>query len=462
MTAFVVDDQRLEIAPDDIDDLIDHGQAERVQGIHLGVEFQAGNPVTDVPQTGRTVGRHRCGTALDVLKQQHARRSPDRNIVLRIRELVKRSVVDAIEGAVADPVQKSWHGRALGTQLGCEPGRTQFIDQLKRAVLPVVPEPHGVIDSGRTVSDFRNQPGRVGKGLRHHRPGIATRGIRVFHQRPRPALARRLDAGRLRPPGVMVITGLQVEHLLGLLPAGLVKPVKPALALAARVAFGDHPLDQFRLAVNGVERVLRRQRTRHAGQHVRHQIEADQVEQPEHTGLGNAEWPADGGVGGFDIDAAVDRLDHGALQPVRPNPVSDEAGRVLAVDDGLAQRPVGEVADRVDHDVQGIGAGDDFEQSHVPRRIEEVRDQEMAAERLVHPFGQHIERYRRSVRRYRRPGMADSGDPPVQVALDGGIFDHRLDDPVAIGQPVHVVFGIAGRDQLGVALVHQTCRFGLQ
>ena len=50
--------------------------------------------------------------------------------------------------------------------------------------------------------------------------------------------------------------------------------------------------------------------------------------------------------------------------------------------------------------------------------------------------------------------MADGGDPAVQIALDGRVFDYRFDDPVAIDQPVQVVFGIARRDQLGVAPVH--------
>ena len=38
-----------------------------------------------------------------------------------------------------------------------------------------------------------------------------------------------------------------------------------------------------------------------------------------------------------------------------------------------------------------FGPGDDLQQPHIARRIEEMRDQEVAAERLAHALGQHVQ-----------------------------------------------------------------------
>src|SRR3546814_10425205 len=46
----VVDDEALHAFPDDVDRLADHGEAVGVEGVHLGMEFQAGDAVADVPQ----------------------------------------------------------------------------------------------------------------------------------------------------------------------------------------------------------------------------------------------------------------------------------------------------------------------------------------------------------------------------------------------------------------------------
>ena len=95
---------------------------------------------------------------------------------------------------------------------------------------------------------------------------------------------------------------------------------------------------------------------------------------PKTPVLRRAEGPRDRGVGVLDVEAAGDRLAI-ARRSNGAEPVGDEARRVLAAHDGLAEALVGAGVDASAR----VVVGDHLEQPQVARRVEEVRDAQSAA-----------------------------------------------------------------------------------
>jgi hypothetical protein len=87
-------------------------------------------------------------------------------------------------------------------------------------------------------------------------------------------------------------------------------------------------------------------------------------------------------------------------------------------------------------------------------------NEKVSPERLAHPFGQDFERDGRGVGTDRGARAADALQFPVKRLLDIGSFQHRLDDPVTIGQFNEVVFQVARLDQSRGAIMHEGRRFG--
>ena len=195
---------------------------------------------------------------------------------------------------------------------------------------------------------------------------------------------------------------------------------------------------------------------------MRHQVEADQIGETEDAGLGNTQRFADHGVGHFHRNAHAERFQHGGLDPVDTDTVGDESGGVLAVDHALAQTVIAEYLHGGDRIVTGLAALDDLQQTHVARRIEEVGDEEILGKPRRHVGHQMVQRNGRGVGRDQRTRFTHSVDLAIEVLLDVETFDHRFDDPVAVGQQFHVVFDVTGGDQSGIALVHKGRRIGLE
>src|SRR3546814_196329 len=125
------------------------------------------------------------------------------------------------------------------------------------------------------------------------------------------------------------------------------------------------------------------------------------------------------------------------------------------MNDALAKDAVAENGYLRDRLRPRLLAGDQLQQRHVARRVEEVGDEEVAGEALRQAFGQQRQRQCRGVGRDDRAVLAHALETLVEVAFHLGIFQHRLDDPVAVGELVYVVLQIARRDQPGGALPHE-------
>ena len=80
----------------------------------------------------------------------------------------------------------------------------------------------------------------------------------------------------------------------------------------------------------------------------------------------------------------------------------------------------------------------------------------------VHAVCQDRQRDGRGVGGDDRVGPGDSGELLVEALLDIRALHDHLDDPVDIGEPVEVVFEVAGGDVAGAGLVHKGRGVGLQ
>jgi hypothetical protein len=145
---------------------------------------------------------------------------------------------------------------------------------------------------------------------------------------------------------------------------------------------------------DGDEIIACRQRRRQALGGIEHEIEPDQVIEPEDAGLGNAHGPSDDGVGLLDRQAVVQRLDHRDLQRIATDAVGQKTRCIAAGYDALAEAQVAELTQARGHLGPGLRAGHQLQEAHVAHRVEEMRDTEISHEPHRHALGQQSQRDR--------------------------------------------------------------------
>ena len=259
-----------------------------------------------------------------------------------------------------------------------------------------------------------------------------------------------------------VLAGLEVHDLFDLLPAFAVDAVPATLALAARVALGDHLFEQLGLAEFLAEHVALVDVLVERLGDVRAEVEAHEVHELEDARVRNAEVATGQRVGFFNRHAVVFRSIGRCLNPERAQAVRDEARRVLTVDNLLAQRHVTGLAQRVHNVLVGVVRRHQLQQLHVARRVEEVRDGKALGPRRVHAVGEDRQRNGRGVRGDDGIRLHHARELLVKILLDVSTFDDDLDDPVHVREAVEVVFEVTRRDVLGAGFVHEGGWIGLQ
>jgi hypothetical protein len=307
------------------------------------------------------------------------------------------------------------------------------------------------------IGDIEDDIGGIAQRFRQHDPGIAMGALRLFEKLAQSEL--RAAVLRRPVPGAIVaaseIDGFN-DCLAGLLDA----TVEASLALATGVAGFDHPRDQRRNLADLLKGIVGRQICHQAAADMRHQVEAHEIQQTEHPGLGDADGRAERGIGLLHVEPAGNGLGHGALQPEAADAVGDEARLIPAGHDALAQPEIAEAADGSDSFRTRLRAGHDLQQPHIARRVEEVGDQEVLGEFRGQALGQLMERNRRRVGRQDRARPTEFLKTAVDRVLGRDVFDNSLDDPVDIGQPSEVILDVAGRQQPGVLRMHEGRRLG--
>src|SRR5271166_1777357 len=89
-------------------------------------------------------------------------------------------------------------------------------------------------------------------------------------------------------------------------------------------------------------------------------------------------------------------------------------------------------------------------------------DHEIFRKTLGQAFRQGGERDRRGVGRHHASSFTHSFDFRVERLLDVEALDHRLDDPVAIGEETEMIFDVACGHEFGGGLAHEGRRIGLE
>ena len=116
-------------------------------------------------------------------------------------------------------------------------------------------------------------------------------------------------------------------------------------------------------------------------------VETDQIDGAERCRFGPSESGAGERVHVFDGEIHLLHQAHDVEDGECADAIGDEVGRVFGVDDAFAQLDVGEMGDGFEQHAIGIGRGNEFEQPHVTRGIEEVRAKPAAAEVVGKAFG---------------------------------------------------------------------------
>ena len=185
---------------------------------------------------------------------------------------------------------------------------------------------------------------------------------------------------------------MQINDFFYLVAAFGVEPVKAAFALTAGVAVFDHPAEKVRRLAQSVEGIVGGQRRLEAGQDMRHQVEADQIEKPENTGPGNARGPPEYGIGFLDADTLAEGFGDRRLQPEGADTVGDKPRCVFGGNHAFPHLCVGEIRYAGFQVGIRIRAGDDLKKPHVAGRIEKMGNEKAFSQVVIHPLRQYQKR----------------------------------------------------------------------
>ncbi len=244
---------------------------------------------------------------------------------------------------------------------------------------------------------------------------------------------RNLGRDFARGQAVVGLRGIEHLDLAALL------AVEARAGLLAERALGDqrrHHLRHVEVRVPGI--VL--ERVAHRADHVRGRVQTDDVHGAEGRALRTADRRAGQRVDDVVTQAGTFGVHHRRDDRKHADAVGDEVRRVLGAHHALAERGHHEPLELVEQPRLGVRAGDQLEQMHVARRIEEVHAAEARADRRGQHLRQRRERQPRGVGREDRVGCEVRHDLRVEIALPVEAFGDRLDHQVALGEP-----GKAGR-----------------
>lgn len=231
--------------------------------------------------------------------------------------------------------------------------------------------------------------------------------------------------------------------------------IKALAGLISQPAALEHGADKWRQVHQFCSVRLREVRD-HMGQN----IDAHHVRQPEAASPRPSQGRASEHVHFFDGEALLLHEFDGLRHDEDADPVCYEVGRIAGIDDCLAETAVGKVGYGGNRLRIGLRCRDDFEQSHVARRIEEMRAEPGTAE------------FRRQTGRDATHGQAaciggedDAGlevrcDFDKKLPLDFQILGDGFDHPVAFVQERQVVVEVSGLDEADCRRVIECGRLG--
>ena len=189
--------------------------------------------------------------------------------------------------------------------------------------------------------------------------------------------------------------------------------------------------------------------SREVGGYVGEDVDADHVAEAEGAGAGPAESGAGEGVNLFDSEALGHHEADGVAHGEGADAVGDEVGCVVGVDDRFAEALVAEVRDHRDVCGVGLQGGDDFEEAHVARRIEEVSSEEVGFDVGAEAIGNADDGEAAGVGGEDRAGAKVLLNLGEECVLYVEVLGYGFDDPVAVGEEGEVVVEVSDGDEAG-------------
>ena len=256
--------------------------------------------------------------------------------------------------------------------------------------------------------------------------------------------------------GYTVSTGLEIEHL-DVAADLLVDTLARFLPQRAGIDQFLHPRRDAIVFVPGILR----QRVAHRVHDMGEGVEADHVGGAERCAFRATDQRTGQRIDGVKADAQALGMVQRGQHREHADTVGDEVGRVLRPHHALAQRGNEEALQLIKNAGIGAVAGDQLDQVHVTRRVEEMDAAEAVALLLRKYRGQLVDRQARGVAGEDGVFAQVGRDLAVEVGLPVHAFRNRLDDDVAIGEPVEVLVVVGRFDQVGVVLQRQRARLQL-
>jgi hypothetical protein len=199
---------------------------------------------------------------------------------------------------------------------------------------------------------------------------------------------------------------------------------------------------------------------RHIPDHVAEDVQPHQINRAEGRGLRPAYGLTGQRIDIFNAQVHLLHEPHYVQNRKSADAVADEVGRVLGKNYSLPETHVAELGNGIDQSAVRVWGGNEFEQSHIARRIEEMRAEPRAPEIVGEALGNLADRQPASVGGNDGAGLANGFDFAQQRALEIKILDDRLDDPIDFGELLQVVFKITHSHQTGERRIHKRRGFG--
>ncbi len=151
-----------------------------VNCVHLGVEFQAENSVTQVIERCITVALHHFAAPLQDIQADLGRRQNQ----LAVRTFVQIPGELPVTFVLVERfhlLEESRDFNTIGLGAGDKSAHPQGVEHLERPQLPAEAPLHGIVHIDDVVGDLRYPPYAVDQGVAQVAPGEAGRGIIPAH-----------------------------------------------------------------------------------------------------------------------------------------------------------------------------------------------------------------------------------------------------------------------------------------
>jgi len=129
----------------------------------------------------------------------------------------------------------------------------------------------------------------------------------------------------------------------------------------------------------------------HGVDHVREHVESDHIQSAEGGALGTAEIAPGQRIHHVEAEVECGRVVFGGEHGKHPDTVGDEIGRVLGAHHALTQGRDQKSLQRIEQTGFGCRAGNQLDQMHIARRVEEMDAAEAMAQIFGKCFGQGVD-----------------------------------------------------------------------